>query len=112
MMAPTMSRPTNAFGICFRKRDQGDCDRAGCPYNHDDKAIAAARAEKGKQGKGGSLGKARPTPNAFQAWGEQGDLAHAFNAKSPRKGGKAKGGSRERSAAPYLESQRSRPSLG
>ena len=69
MMAPTIRRAADALGICFRKRDQGDCDRADCPYNHEDKAIAAARAEKAKQGKGGGLGKARPTPNAFSSLG-------------------------------------------
>ena len=67
---------------------------------HDDKAIAAARAEKAKLGKGGGHGKARPTPNAFQAWGEQVEQANAFNTKGPKKGRKAKGGARERSATP------------
>ena len=46
--------------MCFRQRDQGSCDRPKCPYNHDGKVIAAARAEKGRERK--EVGLARPGP--------------------------------------------------
>ena len=44
--------------------------------------------------------KARPTLNAMQAWGEQVEMAQAFISKGQKKGGKSKGGARERSATP------------
>ena len=38
--------------VCFRARDQGDCDRTGCRFSHDEGLLKAARKEKADRGSG------------------------------------------------------------
>ena len=103
LMASTMGQAGDTPGVCYRKRDHGECDRPNCPYNHDPKVIAAARAEKARErGKGGG-GKGKSGPAPYHAWGDAGGRPRdqSGSGKGGRRTGKDKGSSRGRSPTPH-----------
>ena len=84
-MASTMSQAGDALGVCYRKRDHGKCDRPNCPYNHNAKAIAAARAEERRSSKGSGDGKGKHGSAPNHACGEKGGQSRLTTPDGHRK---------------------------
>ena len=98
-MASTMSQAGDALGVCYRKRDHGKCDGPNCPYNHNAKATAVARAEERRSSKGSGDGKGKHGSVPNHACGEKGGQSHPMTPDGHRKEERRKSRTSERSSS-------------